>query len=55
MGVWVLLPHQLSGLSVVTSGGWTEDFSLSLMGVSLGAGPGARPRLLARVPVSVGP
>ena len=29
MGVWVLLPHQLSGLSVLTSGGWTEDFSRS--------------------------
>jgi hypothetical protein len=55
MGVWVLLPHQLSGLSVLTSGGWHDDFSLSLMGVSLGAGPGARPRLLARVPVSIGP
>ena len=54
MDVWVLLPHQLTGLSVLTSGGWTEDFSLSLMGVSLRAGAGARPRLLARVPVSIG-
>jgi hypothetical protein len=51
MGVWVLLPHQLAGLSVITSGGWGEDFSLSLTGVSLRAD--ARPRLLARVPVTI--
>ena len=54
MGVWVLLPHQLSGLSVLTSGGWIDDFALSLMGLSLRAGAGARPRLLARVPVTIG-
>jgi hypothetical protein len=54
MGVWVLLPHQLAGLSVVRLGGWIEDFSLSVMGVSLRDGAGARPRLLARVPVKIG-
>jgi hypothetical protein len=54
MGVWVLLPHQLARLSVVPSCGWIEDFSLSLMGVSLRDGVGARPRLLARVPVRIG-
>jgi hypothetical protein len=54
LGVWVLLPHQLTGLSVLTSGGLTEDFSLNLLGLSLRAGAGARPRLLAQVPVSIG-
>jgi hypothetical protein len=54
MAVWVVLPHQLSGLSVLTSGGWTEDFSLSVLGLSLRAGAGARPRLLAQVPVRIG-
>jgi hypothetical protein len=54
MGVWVVLPHQLSGLSVLASGGATEDFSLSVLGLSLRAGAGARPRLLAQVPVSIG-
>ena len=53
MGVWVLLPHQLTGLSILTPGGWSEDFSLSLTGVSLHAAAGA-PRLLARVPVRMG-
>ena len=54
MAVWVVLPHQLSGLSVVTSGGSTEEFSLSVLGLSLRPGAGARPRLLAQVPVSIG-
>jgi hypothetical protein len=50
MGVWVLLPHQLAGLSVLTSGRLTEGFSLSLLGLSLRAGAGARPRLLREYP-----
>jgi hypothetical protein len=54
LGVWVLLPHQLTGLSILTPGGWSADFSLSLTGVSLHAAAGA-PRLLARVPVRMGP
>jgi hypothetical protein len=52
--VWVLLPHQLSGLCVRTSGGQPADFTLSLLGVRLQPG-GARPRVLARVPVSTAP
>jgi hypothetical protein len=51
--VWVLLPHQLAGLCVLTSGARPEDFTLSLTGVSLQAGSGARPRVLVRVPVSL--
>ena len=53
LGVWVLLPHQLTGLSILTPGGWSEDFSLSLTGVCLHAAAGP-PRLLARVPVRMG-
>jgi hypothetical protein len=50
--VWVLLPHQLAGLSLLSSGAQSTDFTLSLIGVSLQAGA-TRPRLLARVPVSL--
>jgi hypothetical protein len=53
--VWVLLPHQLSGLYVRTSGNRPAGFTLSLLGVCLRAGNGARPRMLARVPVSIAP
>ena len=51
--VWVLLPHQLAGLSLLPSGAQSTDFTLSLMGVSLQAGSDARPRVLAQVPVSL--
>jgi hypothetical protein len=50
---WVLLPRQLSELSVITPGGQSADFTLSLLGVSLRPGGGARPRVLARVPVTI--
>ncbi len=53
MGVWVVLPHQLSGLSVLTPDGRLDNFSLGVLGVSLRADAGARPRLLARVPVKI--
>ena len=53
LDVWVLLPHQLAGLSVLTSGAQPAGFTLSLAGVSLQAGSGARPRMRARVPVSL--
>jgi hypothetical protein len=52
IAAWVLLPHQLRGLSVLRDAGAGEDFTLSLLGVSLRPGGGARPRVLARVPVS---
>jgi hypothetical protein len=50
---WVLLPRQLSELSVITPGGHSADFTLSLLGVCLRPGGGARPRVLARVPVTI--
>ena len=49
---WVLLPHELSELSVITAGGQSGAFTLCLLGVSLRPGGQARPRVLARVPVS---
>jgi hypothetical protein len=53
LDVWVLLPHQLPGLSMLTSGALPADFTLSLTGVSLHGDRGARPRLVARVPVGI--
>ena len=50
---WVLLPYQLSDLSVLVDGGRGADFTLSLLGVCLRPGSAGRPRVLARVPVSV--
>jgi hypothetical protein len=50
---WVLLPHQLSGLSVLLASGQSAEFTLNLLGVNLRPGGGARPRVLARVPVSL--
>ena len=50
---WVLLPRQLSELSLVTPGGQSASFALSVLGVRLRPGGGARPRVLARVPVSI--
>jgi hypothetical protein len=50
---WVLLPRQLTELSVITPGGHNADFTLSLLGVCLRPGGGARPRVLARVPVTI--
>jgi hypothetical protein len=49
---WVLLPHQLSELSVSAASGQQAEFTLTLLGVCLRPGGAARPRLLARVPVS---
>jgi hypothetical protein len=49
---WVLLPHQLSELSVITASGQRAEFTLRLLGVCLRPGGGARPRVLARVPVT---
>jgi hypothetical protein len=51
---WVLLPHQLSELSVITASGQSAEFTLCLLGVCLRLGGGARPRVLARVPVTTG-
>ena len=50
---WVLLPHQLRNLSVVWAGGPGADLTLRLLGVCLRPGAGARPRVLARVPVTI--
>jgi hypothetical protein len=48
---WVLLPHQLSDLSVMAASGHSAAFTVTLLGVCLRLGGGARPRVLARVPV----
>jgi hypothetical protein len=50
---WVLLPRQLSELTVTPGIGQIEDFTLTLLGISLSQGR-ARSHFLGRVPVSVG-
>lgn len=50
---WVLLPRQLSELSVTPASGDSEDFLLSLLGVGLQPGARARPRVLGQVEVIV--
>lgn len=50
---WVLLPRQLSELSVLPASGHDQDFTLSLLGVCLQSGGRAGPRVLAQVPVTV--
>jgi hypothetical protein len=50
---WVLLPHQLSDVSVLLASGHGAELTLSLLGVCLRSGAGARPRVLARVPVTI--
>jgi hypothetical protein len=50
---WVLLPRQLHGLTVTPGVEQTEDFSLTLLAITLADG-GARSRLLTRIPVAIG-
>ena len=50
---WVLLPRQLHGLTVTPGVEQTEDFSLTLLAITLADGR-ARSRLLARIPVAIG-
>jgi hypothetical protein len=50
---WVLLPHELSQLSVIAASGQGTEFIVTLLGVCLRPGVGARPRVLARVPVGM--
>jgi hypothetical protein len=50
----VLLPHQLSNLSVIAESGQGAHFTLCLLGVGLHPRGEARPRVLARVPVTTG-
>jgi len=49
---WVLLPLQVAELAVTPEVGQGEDFTITLLGVRLSDG-GARPRLLARIPITV--
>jgi hypothetical protein len=49
---WVLLPHQTGSLTVTPGTGQTEGFTLTVLGVRLADG-GGRPRLLARIPVTI--
>ena len=49
---WVLLPRQAGALTVTPGTGQTEGFTLTLLGVRLADG-GGRPRLLARIPVTI--
>jgi hypothetical protein len=50
---WVLLAHQLRDLRVQLADDRSAQFTLSLLGVSLRPGGRARPRVLARVPVTI--
>jgi hypothetical protein len=50
---WVLLPRQLSELSVIAASGQSAEFVVTLLGVCLRPASGARPRVLARVPVAI--
>jgi hypothetical protein len=49
---WVLLPPQMSGLTVKVDGEPAEDFTLTLLGISLSDGR-ARSRLLAQIPLAI--
>lgn len=53
IGGWVLLPRQMSGLTLTPGIGQIEDFTLTLLGISLSDGR-ARSRLLAQIPVAPG-
>jgi hypothetical protein len=50
---WVLLPHQLSELSVIAASDQSPEFIVTLLGVCLRPGGEERPRVLARVPVII--
>jgi hypothetical protein len=50
---WVLLPRQLQGLTVTPGVEQTEDFSLTLLAITLADGR-ARSRFLTRIPVAIG-
>jgi hypothetical protein len=50
---WVLLPHQLSELSVIAARDQSAEFMVTLWGICLRPGDGGRPRVLARVPVTI--
>ena len=49
---WVLLPSQVAELAVTPDVGQSDNFTITLLGVRLSDG-GARPRLLARMPITV--
>jgi hypothetical protein len=49
---WVLLPRQMSELTVTPGSEQVEDFTLTLLGISLSDGP-ARSRLLGQIPVAI--
>jgi hypothetical protein len=48
---WVLLPRQLPGLTLTTPAGHMA-FTLTVMGVSLGAGGGGAAKVLTRMPIA---
>jgi hypothetical protein len=48
---WVLLPRQLPGLTLTTPAGHAA-FTLTVMGVSLGAGGGGAAKVLTRMPIA---
>jgi hypothetical protein len=48
---WVLLPRQLPGLTLTAPAGHAA-FTLTVMGVSLGAGGGGEAKVLARLPIA---
>jgi hypothetical protein len=50
---WVLLAHQLRDLRVQLADDRSAQFTLSLLGVCLRPDGRARPRVLARVPVTI--
>ena len=49
---WVLLPRQLGDLTVTPGVGQAEDFTLTLLAITLSDGQ-ARSRLLAQIPVAI--
>ena len=48
---WVLLPRQLPGLTLTAPAGHAA-FTLTVLGVSLGAGGGGEAKVLARLPIA---
>jgi hypothetical protein len=50
---WVLLPHELSELNVIAASDQSAEFIVTLLGVCLRPSGGGRPRVLARLPVTI--
>ena len=51
IGGWVLLPRQLAGLTLTPPPG-RAGFTLTVLGISLGAGGGGQAKVLTRLPIA---